>query len=178
MSKKVLIMPSPLESSHEGVSHDHTLSGVNRGSDGDLQLQIGYLLAEIRESLGELHNAAKVSDDARKINDERTLQLLERITKAETMLTDVNETVDHHRIDLKEQGTGYTKDVNELGRRLERDVNELGRRLERDVKELGIRLEKEIGDLKNIAHTAKTLGYIFLTLISVIFTYLYLRFSK
>ena len=48
-----------------------------------------------------------------------------------------------------------------------KDLNEVGRRHDNDIKEL-----------EKIAHTAKTLGIIALSLISVILTYLYHRFSK
>jgi hypothetical protein len=166
-SKKVLIMPSPAESSSEGVPRESTSASFHRGSEGDLQLQIGYLLAEIRESLGELRNAAKVSDDARKISDERILQLIERTAKAETILTAVNQTVDRHSMDLKKLETGHTAELNELGSRHTKGLNELGIRI---GKEIGDLKNEEIGDLKSFVHTAKILGYITLTLAGVIAT--------
>ena len=49
-----------------------------------------------------------------------------------------------------------------------KDLNELGRRHTKELNELGIRLGKDIGDRKNIARTAKILGYIALTLAGVI----------
>jgi hypothetical protein len=58
-----------------------------------------------------------------------------------------------------------TKDLNELGRRHTKELNELGIRLGKDIGDLR---NKDIGDLKSIAHTAKILGYIALTLAGVI----------
>jgi hypothetical protein len=58
-----------------------------------------------------------------------------------------------------------TKDLNELGRRHTKELNELGIRLGKDISDLR---NKDIVDLKNIAHTAKILGYIALTLAGVI----------
>jgi hypothetical protein len=115
-SKKVLIMPSPAESSSEGVPREPTAASFPRGSEGDLQLQIGYLLADIRESLGELRNAAKVSDDARKVNDERILQLVERITRAETTLSGLEKTTERHNSDLRATIDRHATDINGLGR--------------------------------------------------------------
>jgi hypothetical protein len=115
-SKKVLIMPSPAESSSEGVAREPTPAASTRGSEGDLQLQIGYLLADIRESLGEVRNAAKVSDDARKINDERILQLVERTTRAETTLSGLEKTIDRHNADLRATIERHATDLNGLGR--------------------------------------------------------------
>src|SRR5271165_3515836 len=109
-------MPSPAESSSEGVPREPTPAALTRGSEGDLQLQIGYLLADIREGLGEVRNAAKVSDNARKINDERILQLVERTTRAETALSGLEKTIDRHNADLRATIERHAIDLNGLGR--------------------------------------------------------------
>jgi hypothetical protein len=115
-SKKVIIMSSPAGPLREGVPPDPSPSVPNRGSEADLQLQIGYLLAEIRESLGELRNAAKVSDDARKINDERILQLIERTTRVETQLPALRDTVERNNTDLEGTTERHATDLNGLGK--------------------------------------------------------------
>jgi hypothetical protein len=181
LSKKVIIMSSQNESLREGESHDSARSEVNRGSDGDLQLQIGYLLADIRESLGEVRNAAKVSDDARKINDEKILQLFERTIRAETTLSGLKETVDRRSTDLDGLGARHNEDlnelknnVNELGRKLENDINQVARRLENKINELGTGIGKNISDLKindigklnNVAHTTASFGKFALALLA------------
>jgi len=50
-------------------------------SDGEVLLQISYGLAEIRPNLGEISNAVKVLEDARKIYDERILQLIKTMAE-------------------------------------------------------------------------------------------------
>ena len=180
-SKKVLIMPDPAESSSESVPREPTSASSPHGSEGELQLQIGYLLADIRESLGELRNAAKVSDEARKINDERILQLIERMAKVETALADAREKVGRNSSDLDGLGARHNrdlnelkKDVNEAGRRLERDINEMGRRLENKINDLGTGLGKNISDLRindigrlnNVAHTTSSFGKFALALLA------------
>lgn len=115
-SKKILIMPSPAESSGEGAPHNSAPSVFNRGSEGELQLQIAYLLADIRESLGELRNAAKVSDNARKIDDERILQLIERTTRTESALPVLRDMIDRHNTDLRATIDRHATDLNGLGR--------------------------------------------------------------
>ncbi|HXC32384.1 MAG TPA: hypothetical protein VNZ56_07910 [Verrucomicrobiae bacterium] len=64
-----------------------------------------------------------------------------------------------------------TKDLNELGK----ELNGLGQRLDRQIGDLRA---NEISDLKSFASTTRTLGYIALSVITVIFTYLYLRLSQ
>ncbi len=111
-SKKVLIMPSQTDPSREGVPPDPTPSVFNRGSEGNVQLQITYLLV----SLGMLSNATKVLDDARKINDEKILQLFERTTKAETTLAGLEKTIDRNNTDLRATTERHATDLNGLGR--------------------------------------------------------------
>jgi hypothetical protein len=56
-----------------------------------------------------------------------------------------------------------TKDLNELGRRHTKELNDLGIRLSKEISDLR---NNEVGGLKNIAHTAKTLGIIALSVIT------------
>ena len=75
--------------------------------------------------------------------------------------------------DLNDLGSRHTKELNDLGQRLDKNVNELGKQQTKDLNELGIRLgnqisdlrNKDIGDLKNFAHTARTLGTITLAVV-------------
>lgn len=76
---------------------------------------------------------------------------------------------------LEEDVEKNTNDLNKLGERHTNELNRLGQRLDREISDLKT---NEIGELKSFASTTKTLGSIALALITVIFTYLYLRFSK
>ena len=110
-------MPGQSETTPDGApQRDAPPSVFNRGSEDDIQLQIGYLLADIRESLGELRNAAKVSDDARKINDERILQLVEKTTRSETILSGLEKAIDRHNTDLRAEIARHATDLNGLGK--------------------------------------------------------------
>lgn len=75
-------------------------------SDAEVKLEIAYLLAEIQQNLGATSNAVRILEDARKIYDERILQLIERTTRTESAIPGLKETVDRH-----------TADLNGLGRR-------------------------------------------------------------
>jgi hypothetical protein len=108
-------MPSQPELPNEGSS-DPSSSTFNRGSQGDVQMQIAYLLFDIRENL---------RDSRKSQQDERIQQLIEGTTKLQTTLSGLKETVEYHRTDLKELTAVHTKDLNELGRRLEREIGEL-----------------------------------------------------
>jgi len=82
--------------------------------------------------------------------------------------------------DLNELGKRHTTELNDLGQRLDKNVNELEKHQTKNMNEMGIRLGKEMSDLKsndlvdlkNVAHTAKILGYIALTLAGIIGTVL------
>ena len=107
---KLIIMSTNLG----GVPPDH--EPFIRGSQEDIGRQIGYLLYDIWERLGELRNAAKVSDDARKINDERILQLVERVTRTESALPFLRDIIDRNNADLRATTDGHATDLNGLGR--------------------------------------------------------------
>jgi chromosome segregation ATPase len=154
-----------------GIPPDH--EPFTHGSQEDIGRQIGYLLYDVREALGELRNAAKVSDDARKINDEKILQLFERTIRAETTLSDLKETVDRRNADLDGLGTRHNKDVselkndlNDLGRQLERRLNEAAQRIENSMNQMGRRLEEQIREPDRIAHTVASFGKFALAVIA------------
>jgi|ERR1700733_453472 len=69
-------------------------------SDAEVKLQFDYLLAE----LGEARNAVKVLEHARKTNDERILELMQRTTRVESELHALKETVDKNTADLNGLG--------------------------------------------------------------------------
>jgi hypothetical protein len=73
-------------------------------SDSEVNLQIAYLLADIRESLGAISNAVQVLENARKTHDERMLQLTERTTRTECALPGLKDAVDRHTTDLNGLG--------------------------------------------------------------------------
>jgi hypothetical protein len=73
-------------------------------SDGEVLLQISYGLAEIRQNLGEISNAVKVLEDARKIYDERILQLIKTMAGTESALPSLKDTIDRHSNDLNGLG--------------------------------------------------------------------------
>jgi len=73
-------------------------------SDREVNLQIGYLLADIRESLGAMSNAIQVLENARRSYEERILQLTERTTRTECALPGLRDAVDRHTSDLNGLG--------------------------------------------------------------------------
>jgi len=137
------------------------------------EIRILYLLVQIQHGLGRMEEAIGALRAATESHNEDIKRLIERTIKAETTLTDVDETVDRHRTDLDGLGARHSKDLNELkndvnalDRKLENDINQVARRLENKINELGTGIDKNISDLKindigklnNIAHTTASFG--------------------
>jgi hypothetical protein len=108
-------------------------------------------LSTVIHILGGLEKAVIVLEGTTKSHTEKIEQLTQWVSAIPNLEKDVAQN---------------TKDLNELGKRHDKDLNELGRRLEKDVNELGRRHDKDISALRNVAHTASTLGKIALGVIA------------
>jgi hypothetical protein len=140
-SKKVLIMPSPQPAPE---NEPQKSEGLPLAPGSPIPLNDSRNLAatiDIFRTLGGI----VVLEATTKSHTEKIEQLTQWVSAIPNLEKDVAQN---------------TKDLNELGKRHDKDLNELGKRLERDVNELGKRHDKDISDLRNIAHTASTLGKI------------------
>jgi uncharacterized membrane protein YccC len=155
----------------------------DRGSREDTERQIAYLLFDIRNMIQAM-STIKPLDDARKVQDERIMQLLERAVRTETNLSNLEKiidrnnvelktTADRHHADLDGLGTRHNKDtselkndLNDLGRQLERQLNEATQRIETSMNQMGRRLEDQIREPDRIAHTVASFGKFALAVIA------------
>jgi hypothetical protein len=120
------------------------------------EIRVLYLLVQIQHGLGRMEEAIGTLKANGQTQDEELRRLDDRTIRIEATLPDLQKTVDRHGMDLNELGKRHTKELNDLGIRLGNDINVLR--------------NKDIGDLKNLAHTAKILGYVALTLAGIIGT--------
>lgn len=173
-SNKIVIMSSPAQSPIGGPPQDFG-PPVGSGPISTAEVRILYLLVQIQHGLGRMEEAIVSLKAATNFHNEEIQKLMERTIKIESVLPALQTTVDRHHTDLNELGTRHNKELNELEKRLVSDLNQTGRRLDR-----------EIGDLRNVSHTASTLGKIALvitgpvaaTIIYAILNFIYHAFEK
>ena len=113
-------------------------------SDREILLQISYWYAEIRDNLGATRNAIEVLEHSRTTYDERILELFQRLTKVETILTDLKQTVHEN-----------TTDLNRLSQRVDKQTNDMGKRLGDDI-----------ARINNFVHTTRTFGVVAMAVIA------------
>jgi hypothetical protein len=81
-----------------------------------VEIRILHLLLDMREKHGGTATATRILEDARRIHDERILQLIERTTRAESALSFLRDMIDRNYTDLRATTDRHATDLNGLGR--------------------------------------------------------------